>query len=220
MKPWSFSTLEKYETCPRQFHEIKVLKSVVEPESEHQLWGKDVHTSFENCIRSGGATPMPVKMKHWQLLADKIIAMKGATILTEVEVALDSNFRAVEWDSPLCWTRGVIDVLVLGKTSALVIDWKTGKRKPSEQLKLYAAYVFALYPHVDVVHTAYVWLQSKKIDKDFVERRDVYAIWQKFIERAARLKSAYERDSWPEQPNGLCKNWCAVTQCSYNGRRE
>jgi hypothetical protein len=217
MKAWSYSTLDKFETCARQFHEIKVLKSVVEPESEHQLWGKEVHTSFENCINSGGAVPMPAKMKQWQKLANFVIAMKGAHIFTEFKVSLDSNFQPAPWDD--CWTRGVIDVLIVGKTTALVIDWKTGKRKPTEQLKLYAAYVFALYPDIKKVHTALVWLQGKKIDKDTIHRSDKHAIWQGFIERAARLKSAYERDSWPEHPSGLCKNWCVVTQCNYNGRR-
>jgi hypothetical protein len=220
MKPWSFSTLEKFETCPHQFHEIKVLGNVVEQESEHQLWGKEVHTAFEDCIDSRGKVPLPAKMKHWQPLANKVLAMKNAHISTEVPVALDKNFQAVDWDSEECWTRGVIDVLVIGKTSAVIIDWKTGKRKPTEQLKLYAAYVFAMYPHIEVVHTALVWLQSKRIDKDSVERRELSFIWQGFIERAARLRSAYERDSWPEAPNGLCKNWCPVTSCKYNGRRE
>ena len=219
MKAWSYSTLDKFETCAAQFHEIKVLKRVVEEESEHQLWGKEVHTSFENCIKSGGATPLPHRMKHWQSLADQVLAMEGAQIFTEVEVALDGNFRSVEWDSPKCWTRGVIDVLILGKTTALVIDWKTGKRKPTEQLDLYAAYVFALYPHIKVVHTAAVWLKDKKIDKRTIKRSESYPIWQGFIERVARLRSAYERDSWPEHPSGLCKNYCPVTQCKYNGRR-
>jgi len=220
MKPWSYSTLDKFETCARQFHEVKVVKSVVEPETEWQLWGKEVHTSFEDCINSNGVVPLPDKMKHWRPLIDKVLAMKGTTILTEVAVALDGNFRSVEWDSPTCWTRGVIDVLVLGKTSALVIDWKSGKRKPTEQLDLYAAYIFALYPHIKIVHTAAVWLQDKKIDKKTIKRSETYAIWQGFIERAARLRAAYQHDAWPPRPSGLCKRHCVVTACAYNGRKE
>jgi hypothetical protein len=222
MKPWAFSTLEKFETCPRQFHEIKILKSVVEPESEHQLWGKQVHSAFENYIKGGGKpkAQLPEKMKHWQNIVDNLFSMPARQILTEVQVALDRNFQVVAWDSDQCWTRGVIDVLVLGSTSAIVLDWKTGKRKPTEQLKLYAAYVFAVYPKVNVVSTALVWLQSRRIDKDTIVRSDAPGIWQGFIERAARLKSAHERDSWPERPSGLCRAWCAVTQCKYNGKGE
>src|SRR5580765_7051056 len=212
MKPWSYSNLEKFENCPRQFHEVKVLKSVVEPESEHQLWGKRVHTAFEDCIKSGGKVPLPEGMKHWQSIVDKVLAMEGAQIFTEVEVALDGNLRPAEWDN--CWTRGVIDVLVLGETSALVIDWKTGKRKPTEQLKLYAAYVFALYPRIKIVHAALVWLQEKRIDKETIKRSESYNIWQGFIERVARLRSAYQRDSWPERPSGLCKNHCPIRSCA------
>jgi hypothetical protein len=222
MKPWSYSSLDRFETCPRQFHEVKVLKSVVEPESEQQLWGKEVHSAFEQYINGGGKpkVQLPDKMKHWQSLADQLLAMKGAAIYTEVQVALNGDFQPCEWDDEACWTRGVIDVLVLGKTSAIVLDWKTGKRKPTEQLKLYAAYVFALYPNIEEVHTALVWLQEKRVDKDMIERREVSFIWQGFVERAARLRSAYERESWPERPSGLCKRWCPVTKCEYNGNRD
>jgi len=222
MKPWSYSTLEKFETCPRQYHEIKILKTVVEEESEHQLWGKEVHTAIENYIAGGGKakTDLPEKMWHWRDVIDKIVAMPAREMLTEVPVSLNESFQPVEWESEHCWTRGVIDLLVLGNRSAIVLDWKTGKRKATEQLKLYAAYVFALYPHIDVVHTALVWLKERRIDKATIKREEVPEIWGKFIERAARLKSAFERDSWPERPNGLCKAWCPIVQCQFNGLRE
>ena len=49
--------------------------------------------------------------------------------------------------------------------NAIVMDYKTGKRKPTEQLDLYAAYVFHHYPDVQEVTTVFVWLKEKKLDK-------------------------------------------------------
>lgn len=215
MKPWSYSTLTRFETCPRQYYEVKVAKNFIEVESEQQLWGKEVHTAFEDSIKSNGVIPLPEKMNQWQPLVDKVLAMSAREILAEVPVALDANFRAVDWDSEQCWTRGVIDLLVIGDTTAVVIDWKTGKRKPTQQLKLYAAYVFAMYPRVDVVHAAFAWLPSKQMDKESIARSEAPTIWQGFIERVARLRSAHERDSWPERPSGLCNGWCPVSTCQY-----
>lgn len=214
MKPWSYSTLVRYETCPRQFYEVKVAKNFVEEESVHQIWGKNVHTAFENYIKGGGKpkASLPDTMKQWEGVVDKVLALP-ATVHTEVPIALDANFVSAPWDS--CWTRGVIDVMALGDTTAIVIDWKTGKRKQTEQLKLYAAYVFAVYPQVNEVETGLVWLQPRTIDTERIKRDEAPIIWRDFVERAARLESAYERDSWPERPSGLCNGWCPVSTCKY-----
>jgi hypothetical protein len=152
-------------------------------------------------------------MKNWEGLLDHLLSLPYRELLTEVPVSLDRNFQPAPWDE--CWTRGVIDVLALGDTTAFTIDWKTGKRKPTEQLKLYAAYIFALYPNVDVVDTGLVWLQPRVIDTTKIKREEVAGIWQGFVERAARLESAFERDSWPERPSGLCNGWCPVSTCKY-----
>lgn len=173
-----------------------------------------MHAAFEDWIKNG--SPLPEGMTQWQSLAEKLAKLPGEK-LCEQKMALDKNFRPTDWKTS--WTRGVADLLVVHKDRAVVADYKTGKRKPTEQLDLYAAYTFAHYPQVKVVTTAFVWLKDRKIDKKEVTRGEVPIVWSGFLPRVRKLESAYERDSWPERPSGLCRAHCPVTTCKFNGKR-
>lgn len=207
---WTFSSLEKFETCPRQFYHVRVKRDVVEPPTEHTRWGEEVHTALEHRVLHG--TPLPEGMTQWEGLANKITQMPGAK-LCEEKMSLDSNFQPTDWRS--AWTRGIADVLVLNGDKAVVLDHKTGKRKLTDQLALYAGYAFAYHPHLQTVSTGFVWLKDKKIDRETFTRAQVPMIWQKFLPRVRKLESAYERDAWPCRPSGLCRGWCPVKQCEF-----
>ncbi len=211
---WTYSQLETFETCPRKFYHTKVLRDVVEPPSVHTEWGKTVHTAFENAINDG--SPLPETMIQWQPLANKIAKLPGKK-LTEYKFSIDSDFQPTEWSGS--WSRGIADLVVVHKDKAAVMDYKTGKRKPSEQLDLYANYVFHYFPEVSRVTTGFVWLKDKRIDWKAVNRDSLHLTWQSFLPRVRKLESAYERDKWPARTSGLCKAWCPVTACEFNGKK-
>lgn len=210
-KAWTFSRLESFETCPKKFYHINVIRDVADPPTAATMWGTEVHTAFENFIKDG--TPLPESMAHWQTFAEKVQRLKGEK-LTEFKLALDNNFQPAEWDCS--WTRGIADLICVDGDTATVIDYKTGKRKPTEQLALYAAYVFAHYPQVQVVKAAFVWLKERKLDKETHKREALAEIWQSFLPRVKRLERAYKEDRWDAKPSGLCRGWCPVKQCEYN----
>ena len=210
MKAWTYSHLDKFETCPKQFYHTSVVRDFVSPPTDAIKWGETVHKAFEDWINF--KTPLPEGMTQWQSIADKLAAMPGEKN-TEIKMAVDKNFKPAPWKE--AWSRGIADLVVTYKDSAVVIDYKTGKRKPSEQLGLYAAYTFANYPEVSQVSTGFVWLKEKKIEKTTIYRDEVPAIWQELLPRVARLESAYEQDKWPARPSGLCKGWCPVKTCQY-----
>jgi len=221
MPAWTYSTLDTFETCPRKFYHLKVAKDIVEPPTVYTEWGKTVHSAFENFVKEG--TPLPTGMEQWQKIMSAIAALPGEK-LTEHQYALDRDFQPCSWGS--AWTRGIADLVVIHKDKAVVVDYKTGKRKPTEQLDLYAAYAFSHHPQVQTVTTGFVWLKEKKVDwnvskkdKKPFNRQEVPIIWQSLLPRVRKLESAYERDSWPARTSGLCKAWCPVTSCEFNGRR-
>jgi hypothetical protein len=216
--PWSYSSLTKYETCPRQYHVVKVLKLVREPPTIHTDWGIEVHKAFEDGIDEN--KPLPDSMAQWQPVLLKFQNTPGEKF-TEMEIALDRNFKPVEWASPEAWARGIGDVVVEQGSTAISGDWKTGKRKPeSTQLMMFAALLMHARPHIERVKTAFVWLKEKKIDKALYTKDDLPSIWKEFIPRVAKLESSYEKDKWVPRPSGLCKNYCAVTSCEFNGKRK
>jgi predicted RecB family nuclease len=165
---------------------------------------------MEYRIKDG--TALPDGMTQWEGLATKIANMAGEKFC-EVEMALDANFQPAPWGQ--AWTRGIADLLIVNGDKAVNLDYKTGKRKLTHQLMLYAGYTFAIYPKVNTVVTGFVWMRDKKIDKETFTRDQVPIIWQTFIPKVRKLESAYERDAWPARPSGLCKGWCPVKTCEF-----
>lgn len=212
---WTYSQLDSFETCPKKFYHLKVAKDFIDPPHESSIWGTRVHEAFEHFILDG--TPLPEGMEQWQSFADKLAALKGEK-LCEKQLAIDKNFQPADWKQ--AWSRGIADLIVINGKKALVADYKTGKRKPTEQLELYAAYVFHHYPEVEEVTTMLIWLKDRKIDRDEFKRHEVPDIWQKLLPRTQRLDRAYANDEWPARSSGLCKAWCPVITCKFNGKRE
>lgn len=215
MQAWTFSSLDKYETCPRQYYHLRVKRDIVEPPTDATKWGEKVHTAMEYRVRDG--TALPEGMTQWEGLAAKIAAIPGEK-LCEQKMSVDKNFQPAEWSA--AWTRGIADLLVVNGATAVCLDYKTGKRKLTDQLALYAGYTFAHYPQVNTVTTGFVWMKDRKIDKEAFTRVEVPMIWRKFLPKVHKLELAYEKDKWLPRPSGLCRGWCPVKTCEFYKERK
>jgi hypothetical protein len=216
-KPWSYSALTAFETCPRRFELTRVSKKVFEPQTEATIWGNKVHKALE--LFAKGTQPLPPDMEKYGRYVKKIMSYEGKRVIEE-RVALDKNLRPTKWMAKDVWVRGVIDIGVVGSERAYLLDWKTGKRKPdSDQLMLFAALAFAMYPWIDSVVTGFIWLKEHKFDKQLFTRDQLPEIWAEFLPRLSRVARAYEEDKWTPKPSGLCRNWCPVGKkhCEFCG---
>ena len=215
---WSYSALTSYETCPRRFQLTRVTKQVVEPQTTATLWGNKVHKALEDF--ANGKKPLPEDMQEYGKFVRKIQSYEGKRIVEE-RVALDSKLRPTTWMAKDVWVRGIIDIGVIGSERAYVLDWKTGKHRPdSDQLKLFAALTFALYPWIETVVTGFIWLKAGKFDKEVFTRAQLPEIWNDFSPRLERLAVSHDKDKWLPNPSGLCKNWCPVGMklCEFCGK--
>lgn len=234
MKPftWSYSSLSAFETCPRRFYETRIAKRVVEPQGAPLLLGNAAHKCLE--LRVDRGTPLPPTIQvtatdgttlqqstqGWEAIVKAVLRRVDAETETVVErqIALDDRFIETDWFGSDTWVRGVIDLGLIRPRKALLLDWKTGKRKLDiDQLELFSALAMHAYPKLDVVHTGFVWLKSAKIDKEEYTRADIPKIWDRFLPRVKRMKQAYAENVWPERPSGLCKRHCPVHNCIHNG---
>lgn len=215
MPPVSFSALTTFENCPRQYQETKVLKHYVSEDTEATLWGKEVHSALELRIKEGRA--LPSWGTKWEKIAEAILSKKhrGASVETEMQLAINKNFQKTDWADHDAWARCILDLVVIDGDTCTSIDWKTGKKKPSKQLEMSAGIIFCHYPEVEVVKTAFFWLKSNDTTKEEYKRKDIPIIWNEFMPRVNRLEAAYEADKWPCRPSGLCNGWCPVKSCNF-----
>jgi hypothetical protein len=214
---WSYSALNSYETCPHRHYRTKVVKDIREPQSEQLLWGNRVHKALELRVRDG--TPLPKDMQKWEPIVERLLAKKGESI-PEQKLCLNEQLMATGWFDKDAWCRGIVDYMLVDGDKAVALDWKTGKPKEDhDQLMLFAALLFHTYPELETIRTGYVWLaHGCKITTKEFSRADVPSIWSEFLPRVKRLVTAHKNDKWEKKPSGLCRAWCPVLDCEFNGK--
>jgi hypothetical protein len=193
----------------------------VEPQTEATLWGNRVHKALE--LRVGQGTPLPETMKQFEAVAAPIAAMRktGANIQVEQKLALNINFRPTTYFAKDVWLRSVADVVAEKGKNAVVLDHKTGKKKPdSQQLRLSAAVVFATKPYITNITCSFLWLTDGTNTTEKFLREDAASIWAEFLPRVKRMETAIKEDKMPPNPSGLCRSWCPVGRklCDHCGK--
>lgn len=211
---WSHSALDQYNTCPHRYYKTRVSKEVVEPETPAILWGNRVHKMMEDSIRDN--TPLPEEGWSFQKVLDSLKKIPG-TIEAERKFAIDRKFNPVEFLGPDAWCRCITDVFILNGPIACAFDWKTGKIKYDfRQLELNALLIFAHYPEVMEVKAAYIWLKHKELTKATFKREETK--WDKYLSQVGFMENSFVNNFWPKRKSGLCRDWCPVHTCQYNGK--
>ena len=213
MKPfaWSHSALDSFETCPRRHYLTKVAKLVDEPQTDAMAWGKRVHKAFELYMKNG--TPFSHTMARYNTIAEKFksVADTSDEVLVEQQWAIDSDWQVTDWFAKNTWCRAVIDLALLRNRAAALVDWKTGKMKDGDdQLKITALMTFARYPEIEVADTMFVWLKDDQVRRKKFHRDEQDSLWAEIGPRVERFEEAYNFDSWPARPSGLCRKHCPV----------
>lgn len=213
---WSYSALNAFETCPRQFQELRLLKRWPQEETEALRFGKLVHSYLEERFKKG--KELPVFLNHLEPIVHKLETSKGP-VQAEYKLTLNAEFQPVDWFAKDAWVRAVGDVIKVHENRAFQLDWKTGKyREGDDQLKIQSAVVFATYPHVTETTVFYAWVKDKQSTVRHYKREDAPAIWGEFLPRVKRMELARENDDYPPKPSGLCRKWCPVTTCEFHGK--
>ncbi len=211
---WSYTALNTFVQCPRQYQLTKVTKELPFVETEEIKYGKEVHKALELRVKDDKA--LPAYLSHLEPLMQTITSSDG-TKHTERKQTINEEFKPVTWFSKEAWCRSIDDISIKKKNETWIGDYKTGKRRPgSDQLMLFAAIEMHHDPVVERVKTSFIWTKDKKIDTETYTRDQLSAIWKHFMPKVARLEAAFEQDKWPAKPSGLC-GWCPATkaQCEF-----
>lgn len=203
----SYSAFKQFENCPQRYYRQRILKDIKDEGGEASKHGERVHEMLENRLRDN--MPLPNEAASYEPLCQGVESLaRGGELHVERELVLNDNHEPTGWWKEDAWLRSKLDVLVLKGHTAVVMDWKTGKRKPDFfQMEIFAGQVFKHYPSVHVVKTTLVWLKDMKLDSETYTRLDVPGIWGGITSTVARIEQALQHDNWPARPSGLC-NYC------------
>lgn len=218
--PWSHTALNGFETCARQFEEVKVLRHFQDTKNAAALWGDEFHKAAEKWIGAevaGTTTPVPDLLKPYHGYLRQFVDRPGTTFV-ERQYALDRRTAPCEFFGAQVWCRGIIDVLTLLDDVAWVDDHKTGKRKKDkQQLIIFALLVFHHHPEINTVHTAFHWVATDEKDNESFHRDQIAELWATLIPKLERYMAAFHSGIFPPRPSGLCKKHCPVQTCEYYG---
>ncbi len=215
----SYSSLKMYENCPKRYYHQRITKEVTDSGSDATRYGERVHKALEERLTNDNE--LSQETIQYENLCRSIAKMKSHPqfdqLLLEEKLTITDNYTPTGWWSDDAWLRSILDVLVLFKDKAIVMDWKTGKRRPDfTQLEMFALQVFSHFPQINTVITSFVWLKDMKQDKrEFC--RDLSGELQGHLNgRIARITQSLENDDFPAKPSGLCR-WCPCYEwCDYS----
>lgn len=232
---WSYSRLNDFEKCPKMFQGKYVTKEFPQADfsAPHLQRGKDVHKELEIAVKTGNYDLLREESKFMIPLLEAarrgIGNRKHKGFESEQQKAFDAQLKEVSWFDPKkgpkrVWCRIIMDLMVFCSGDVLVIlDWKTGKiRDVVDQLGLFSAGGFALYPDVKKVIAAFVWCDHPKALPLVVEyeRKDAEKLWREFGDRAELIQLSLESGVWEPKPMPFNCKYCPAlpSQCEHKAR--
>ena len=231
MRPHSPSSLSTAKQCPFRWYRERVAGDVPRLTSAAAERGTRIHNEIEAALHGEGE--WPASFPHVEQAYGHLRV--GPGVQAERAMALDRDMQPTDFDGPGAWLRGIADLLVWeGNGRLVVVDWKSGKRyldrhtdrpKSQEQMDVYTAMAFIHSEAVLEVETRLEWLVPKKRDTAVYTRvGDMRRLVTADRDQAKALDEKVERldrqvpdKVFRRNTNGLCRDWCPVTDCSRNG---
>lgn len=218
MKPfaWSFSALTTYELCPKKYYHLYIAKDVKDEDSSWAADGKIVHDAMRQRVMKG--TSLPVNLRHFEKVAARFAAAQGDKY-AEMKLAINRQFEPVDYFAADVWCRANIDLAIVQGTTAIVVDWKTGKVKDNPtQMALSAAILARWMPEIGLFKTVFVWLQSGELTPKNYTLSKFTPVWNDLLPRAAKIEAARKTTDFPAIEGKLC-GYCPVKACPHYKER-
>lgn len=207
----SYSSIKDFAGCARRYHQVRILRNFKSLPTEATMYGERVHKAFELYLLNG--EPLPEDLSRHKTLLDGL-KNRDREIFCERKLGVRQDFSPCEFFADDVWIRGIPDVLLVSKSKAWIVDWKTGKSArfaDTSQLELMAAMVMAHYPEVQTVKGLLAFIVADTTVKAQYTRDQLPEIWSKWAGQAGLILDSIRNDVWNASPSGLCK-FCPVSR--------
>lgn len=213
MMTQSPTSLQTFLTCPKQYHAKYITKEVKFEQNDHATFGDLVHKSIENYLKH--QEPLPTILHPLQPTLDK---MGQVLFGAETKLAVDKQGNAVDFFAKTAYQRCIVDAILTNADKSIVvcIDWKTGKKRDAQmQHDFIKKCAKAKFPNAKIV-TLFLYFFVGQYDRQEYTGQELIALDRNM----ANLASAHANDLFQPRPGGLCKKWCDVLSCPYNGKNK
>ena len=200
-KPLSHSSLNTYRQCPRKWY-YRYIEGLKEAPGKAAERGLVLHSRLEEFFL-GAPYPAGVKeLRPWQRF------MEALTIYApqpEKELAVNKEWEPVDFEDPLAYFRGKLDLTYEDQNWVNIFDWKSGKIYQDDHDRQGISYVALSAPHRNY-RTHFVYL-----DLPLVVHAATYSASDRVVEigelieqvERVRLDETYD----PTPSYNVCK-WC------------
>lgn len=165
MVRWSYSSLSLFQQCPRKYYRLRVKKDIPQEESQAMFYGKEAHKAAENYIREDAA--IPPQFSYLEPYLNVLKKLEGEK-LCEYEMGLTKELEPCSFKDKYVWWRGIADLIVNNKSSAYVVDYKTGKNAryaDTKQLDLLSLATFKHFPKIQKIKAGLLFVVAKNLIK-------------------------------------------------------
>lgn len=213
----SYSAVKDFESCPRKYHVVRILKQVKQKDTEATLYGTAVHKAFEEFIRDG--KPLPETFANYKPFVEPLASATGE-IRCEEKMGIRADFSPCGFFDKDVWFRGIPDYIALNRPKGIarLADYKTGKSSRYAdvgQLELMAAMIMSHFPEINTVKGALLFVVVGDVIKAEFTRDKLPEIFSKWAGRAAPIEAAIDHGVWNPKQSALCR-FCPVSSCEYN----
>lgn len=218
MPAWSYSSIKLFDQCPKKYNHLRILKDVKEEQSEHLIYGNEVHKAAEEYVKND--VPIPEKFSYTTPVID-VLKNKPGEKHCELKLGVKKDgddYAPCGFFDNEVWLRTIVDLLIVDGTKGWIVDYKTGKNAKyadTKQLDVMAGAVFVHYPELESIKSALAYLVSKDFIKKTHEKENHKKYLNTFSWELNRLDSATESGVWNANSGPLC-GWCPVTSCEHH----
>lgn len=212
MRPWSYSRLTTWETCPRRYkyNYVDKLASFREMGLAASR-GTEIHSKGEAYLKGD----LQLYPPEFQKVSAHTMYLKTRGAKPEVKLGVKADWTPCEYSDPETYIRVIIDILLEDEGVLHVQDWKTGRIYDHhvDQLGIYVAVAAAHFPEATEYRSRAVYIDQGVIAKPVVTTPDRLKPSRLMID--GRIKNAEDDKVWPTKAGPECK-WCDYSK-AYGG---
>lgn len=201
---WSMSRYSTWLECPLKA-KLKFIDKIPEPSNEAMERGTKIHKDAELYV-NGSAKKISKDISKFK---KELTDLRNRKASTELDIALDKNWRQCDWFAKEAWVRLKIDAAAMDDNEVLVIDYKTGKVSENyqDQTNLYKCGILSAYPKITIAKSQLWFIDHgvKMPDPPSESNRSNLKVMQNYWNK--KVSPMMNDTRFAARPSSKCR-WC------------